>query len=251
MNRFHSLAIIALFSGLLAGCEPTADNKEASTPPPTTTTETGNSSTTGSTAPDSSYDSSVADSQLSQKGEPAQETPEGTISVAKRAPKNGEEVAVLETEMGKIVLMFFPDKAPKHVENFKKLVKSGFYNGTKFHRTIPGFMIQGGDPNTKSSDRGSWGMGGPDHSVKAEFNDIHHAIGVLSMARSQDPDSAGSQFFIMVGDAPFLDKQYTAFGKVVKGQEVAGKIVSQPAEGELAVNPVAIKKATLAKWPVK
>jgi peptidyl-prolyl cis-trans isomerase B (cyclophilin B) len=135
--------------------------------------------------------------------------------------------AVIETNLGNIELRFFPDVAPKHVENFLTLAKSGFYDGTIFHRVIPGFMIQGGDPNTKGTDKSKYGQGGPDHQVKAEFNKKSHKRGILSMARSQHPDSAGSQFFIVVKDSPFLDRQYTVFGEVVSGMEVADKIVSQ------------------------
>ncbi len=137
--------------------------------------------------------------------------------------------AVIETKFGNIELHFFPDKAPKHVENFLTLAKAGFYDKTIFHRVIPDFMIQGGDPNTKDEkNKAQYGMGGPGHRVKAEFNDRSHVRGVLSMARSQDPDSAGSQFFIVVKDSHFLDRQYTVFGEVVKGIEIADRIVSQP-----------------------
>lgn len=135
--------------------------------------------------------------------------------------------AVIETKFGNMELEFFPQKAPKHVENFIKLAKSGFYDGTLFHRVIPNFMIQGGDPNTKKEDKSKYGMGGPGYNVKAEFNDIPHTRGILSMARSQHPDSAGSQFFIMVNTSTHLDGKYTAFGKVVKGMEVTDKIVAQ------------------------
>lgn len=135
--------------------------------------------------------------------------------------------AVIETNMGSIEIRFFPDIAPKHVENFLTLAKSGFYDGTIFHRVIPGFMIQGGDPNTKGTDKSKYGQGGPDHSVKAEFSDRAHSRGILSMARSQNPDSAGSQFFIVVQDSNFLDGQYTVFGEVVSGMDVVDKIVSQ------------------------
>jgi peptidyl-prolyl cis-trans isomerase B (cyclophilin B) len=134
---------------------------------------------------------------------------------------------VIETKFGSMELEFFPQKAPKHVQNFLKLAKSGFYDGTIFHRVIPNFMIQGGDPNTKGDDKSKYGMGGPGHQVQAEFNDTPHTRGILSMARSRDPNSAGSQFFIMVNTAAHLDGQYTAFGKVVKGMEVADKIVAQ------------------------
>jgi cyclophilin family peptidyl-prolyl cis-trans isomerase len=138
------------------------------------------------------------------------------------------EVAVIETTMGNIDVTFFPDKAPEHVKNFKDLAGKGFYNGTIFHRVIPGFMIQGGDPNSKSPDKSSHGTGGPGYSVKAEFNDTPHNRGVLSMARSQDPDSAGSQFFIVVKDSSFLDGQYTVFGEVTNGMDVVDEIVNAP-----------------------
>lgn len=138
-----------------------------------------------------------------------------------------QEVAVIETTHGVIKLEFFEDKAPGHVKNFKDLANKNFYDGTTFHRVIPGFMIQGGDPNSKSDNRSSHGTGGPGYSIDAEFNDVKHERGVLSMARSQDPNSAGSQFFICVKDAFFLDGQYTAFGKVIEGMDVADKIVNE------------------------
>jgi len=141
---------------------------------------------------------------------------------------SAQEIAVIETKFGKIEVEFFEDKAPGHVKNFKDLARKGFYDGTIFHRVIPGFMVQGGDPNTKSDDRSNHGMGGPGYSIKAEFNDTPHKRGVLSMARSQDPNSAGSQFFIVVKDAAFLDGQYTAFGKVLSGMTVADQIVNAP-----------------------
>lgn len=141
--------------------------------------------------------------------------------------KMAETKAVIETNLGNIELRFFPDVAPNHVNNFIDLAKKGFYNGTIFHRVIPGFMIQGGDPNSKSSDRSKHGMGSPGYTVKAEFNDKQHKRGILSMARSADPDSAGSQFFICVADAFFLDKKYTVFGEITKGLDVADKIVNQ------------------------
>ena len=140
----------------------------------------------------------------------------------------GGEIAVIETTMGNIELEFLEDEAPGHVKNFKELANKGFYDGTIFHRIIPGFMIQGGDPNSKSEDRSSHGTGGPGYTIKAEFNDTPHDRGILSMARSQDPDSAGSQFFIVVKNSHFLDGQYTAFGRVVKGMDVADNIVNSP-----------------------
>lgn len=145
--------------------------------------------------------------------------------------KMSETKAVIETKFGNIELKFFPDIAPNHVNNFIELAKKGFYDNTTFHRVIPGFMIQGGDPNSKNPDKSSHGMGGPDHKLKAEFSDKSHKRGILSMARSGHPDSAGSQFFICVSDSTFLDKQYTVFGEVVSGMDVADKIVSQPKDG--------------------
>lgn len=137
--------------------------------------------------------------------------------------------AVIKTKFGDMEIKFLPDVAPKHVENFISLAKSGFYNGTIFHRVIPGFMIQGGDPNTKDSlKKGAYGQGGPGHNVKGEFSDLPHKRGMVSMARAQDPDSAGSQFFVVVEDSRFLDRKYTIFGEVVKGIGVADKIVAVP-----------------------
>jgi len=153
----------------------------------------------------------------------ADKAPAGKVEGAK-GPK-----AIIKTKFGNMDIVFFPEKAPKHVENFIALAKSGFYNGTIFHRVIPGFMIQGGDPNTKDLNKPeTYGLGGPSQKLKAEFNDIPHRRGILSMARSSDPNSAGSQFFIVVKDSNFLDGQYTAFGEVVKGMEVADKIVGLP-----------------------
>lgn len=131
----------------------------------------------------------------------------------------------IETNFGKIVFELLPNIAPETVRNFTKLAKSNFYDGALFHRVIPGFMIQGGDPNTKKPDKSKWGMGGPGYTIKAEFNSRSHLRGIVSMARSTDPNSAGSQFFIVTTDSTFLDKQYTAFGQVLEGIDVADKIV--------------------------
>ncbi len=148
------------------------------------------------------------------------------------APEKQATTAIIETSLGNITLRLKPEVAPKHVENFVTLSKSGFYDGTIFHRVIPGFMIQGGDPNTKDKNNTArYGQGGPGHTVNAEFNDISHKRGILSMARSRNPNSAGSQFFIVVKDSPFLDKQYTVFGEVLEGMDVADKIVSQKRDG--------------------
>ncbi|MEO6260701.1 MAG: peptidylprolyl isomerase [Thermoanaerobaculia bacterium] len=154
-----------------------------------------------------------------------------------------DKVAELHTSAGEIDLRFFPDVAPKHVKNFLDLAEKGFYNGSKFHRIIPGFMIQGGDPNTISGAPGSWGTGGSGQHVQAEFNSIHHARGIVSMARAQDNDSASSQFFIVVADSGFLDRQYSVFGQVTKGMEIADKIVNAPKGAQDRPNsPVSIDK---------
>ncbi len=140
-----------------------------------------------------------------------------------------KEVAVIATTEGEMVIEFWPEVAPKTVENFKTLAKKGYYDGTCFHRVIKGFMIQGGDPLTKDPSKESvWGTGDAGYKLKAEFNDRHHDRGVISMARSNDPDSAGSQFFICHGNPRVLDRQYTAFGKLIKGDEVLEKIATTP-----------------------
>ncbi|MCH8157732.1 MAG: peptidylprolyl isomerase [Nitrospinae bacterium] len=151
---------------------------------------------------------------------------------------SAEEIAVIETRFGKIEIAFFADKAPGHVKNFTDLARKEFYDGTSFHRVIPGFMIQGGDSfsKTEPGNRGKHGMGGPGYTIKEEFNDTRHVRGILSMARSQDPDSAGSQFFIVMKDSFFLDNKYTAFGKVISGMDVADKIVD--AERDDQDNPL-------------
>ena len=169
------------------------------------------------------------------------------------APKKGEKVAVLETNLGRIVLKFFPKLAPGHVKNFEKLAAKGFYDQTTFHRVIPGFMIQGGDPNTKPGATGMPGTGGPGYSITAEFSTTHHSRGILSMARSQDPNSAGSQFFICVADAPSLDNQYTVFGQVVQGMDVVDKIVNLPRDQRdmPTPKPAVMKSVKIKTWPLK
>ena len=139
---------------------------------------------------------------------------------------------IIETNLGNIEIKLLPELAPEHVRNFVKLAQSKFYDGTLFHRVIPGFMIQGGDPNTKDTNlKSQWGMGGPGYNIKAEFNSRSHLRGIISMARSQDPDSAGSQFFIVTADSTFLDREYTVFGEVISGMDVADKIVNLPRDG--------------------
>ncbi|WP_042250764.1 MULTISPECIES: peptidylprolyl isomerase [Nitrospina] len=152
------------------------------------------------------------------------------------------EIAVIQTKFGNMKIEFFEDQAPGHVKNFKDLAKKGFYDGTLFHRVIPGFMIQGGDPNTRNQQREMHGMGGPGYTIDAEFSNIPHDRGIVSMARAQDPNSAGSQFFIVVKDAHFLDKKYTVFGRVTEGMEVADKIVSQRRDhNDNPFDPIAMK----------
>ena len=142
---------------------------------------------------------------------------------------NAQEVAVIETKHGKMVVEFFEKDAPKTVENFKKLAKEGKYDGTAFHRIVDGFMVQGGDPLTKDeANKDRFGTGDPGYKIKAEFNENKHVLGVISMARSQHPDSAGSQFFICLAPSPFLDGQYTAFGKLIAGEEALKKIGKTP-----------------------
>ena len=139
------------------------------------------------------------------------------------------EVAIIKTSEGDMVVQFWNDAAPSTIENFKKLARSGFYDGTIFHRIVKGFMIQGGDPNSKDpAKESSYGEGGPGYKIKAEFNDRSHERGVISMARSSDPDSAGSQFFICLASVPRLDYQYTTFGRLIKGDDVLGRIGNTP-----------------------
>jgi peptidyl-prolyl cis-trans isomerase B (cyclophilin B) len=148
------------------------------------------------------------------------------------------EQAVIKTAYGEMKIAFWPDVAPKTVENFKKLAREGFYDGTAFHRIIKGFMVQGGCPNTKEGVGGMPGTGGPGYQIKAEFNKKPHVKGVISMARSAHPDSAGSQFFIVHGDAKFLDGQYTAFGALTSGEDVLEKLAGVPTKGPEKSTPV-------------
>jgi len=164
----------------------------------------------------------------------AEEKKEDTSPVS-----TGNEVAVIKTSEGDMLVEFWTDAAPNTIENFKKLARAGFYNGTIFHRIVKAFMIQGGDPNSKDpSKENRYGEGGPGYKIKAEFNDHSHERGVISMAREPDPDSAGSQFFICLAPVPRLDHQYTTFGKLIKGDDVLGKIgdtpVSRNSMGEMS-----------------
>jgi len=153
----------------------------------------------------------------------------------------------IQTNLGNISFKLLPELAPETVRSFEKLAKDGFYDGTLFHRIIPGFMIQGGDPNTKTDNKGSWGTGGPGYNIKAEFSSRSHLRGIVSMARAQDPDSAGSQFFIVTSDSTFLDRQYTVFGEVTEGMDVADKIVKQDRD----VNDCPLEKIQMLRVTVE
>lgn len=198
----------------------------------------------------------VAGLAAASAAEPAKE-PE-TKKETKENPKDSKpmpqnnEVAVIKTTEGEMVVEFWPDVAPKTVENFKTLARKGFYDGTAFHRVIKGFMIQGGDPLTKDPAKEAlWGTGDPGYKIKAEFSDRHHDRGVLSMARSNDPDSAGSQFFICHGNPRFLDKQYTAFGKLIKGDDVLEKIANTPCTGPNAMGEYSIPRTRIGVESIK
>ncbi len=208
------------------GCSPTNDQKkdDSTTPPPT---------------------------------EQKQDTPPALPPLADK-PKDGDDVAVLDTSMGKIVIMFYLDRAPKNVGNFMKLANDGVYNGTRFHRCMPGFMVQGGDPLSKDMSKAdAWGSGGNEYTAPDEFNDIDHVRGIVSMANTGQPNSGGCQFFIVVKDSSFLNGHYSAFGKVVQGMDVADKIVATgPTDQNLngKVDPkkaVLLKSVKIEKWPVK
>ena len=226
--------ISALLLAALAACAPANRDSAASDTTRTAgTTATGYSSTT----------SSSVSNPVTPTPAPA---PKASAEENRPMEYYKDKVAELHTSAGEIDIRFYPDAAPNHVKNFIDLAEKGFYNGTKFHRVIPGFMIQGGDPNTISGSPYSWGTGGSGKNVAAEFNSIHHARGVVSMARSNDPNSASSQFFICVADAGSLDNQYTAFGKVTKGMEVADKIVNAPrGAGDRPNNPTSIDKIVI------
>ena len=158
--------------------------------------------------------------------------------------QSDDKLVILHTNLGNIIIELFPNDAPNHVQNFIKLAEDGFYDGIIFHRIIPGFMIQGGDPNTKGGDQSTWGTGGPEYSVNAEFNTIEHNRGIVSMARAQDPNSAGSQFFIVHKDSNFLDQQYTVFGRIVTEESFAtlDKIASvKTGEKDIPVNIEQVK----------
>jgi cyclophilin family peptidyl-prolyl cis-trans isomerase len=203
-NLIYAAVIVAL-----AACAPA--NRDA------TATDGGETAATTATSAAATTSSSMSDMTVPPAAAPKAE--EG------KPMSYQDKVAELHTSSGQIDIRFFPDVAPNHVKNFIDLAQRGFYNGTKFHRVIPGFMIQGGDPNTKTGDPGTWGTGGSGTNVPAEFSSVKHKRGIVSMARSNNPNSASSQFFIMVNDYPSLDGAYSVFGQVVKGMDVADKIV--------------------------
>jgi cyclophilin family peptidyl-prolyl cis-trans isomerase len=218
--------IYALLAVAVAACTPanTANNE--------TTTALTDTTTTTSSATEATVPPATTSSAAAEENRPMSQYQ--------------NKVAELHTSAGEIDIRFYPDVAPNHVKNFIDLAEKGFYNGTKFHRVIPGFMIQGGDPNTVSGSPSTWGTGGSGKNVSAEFNSISHKRGIVSMARSNDPNSASSQFFIVVADSTFLDKQYTVFGQVTKGMDVADKIVSAPTGAQdRPNNPTSIDKIVI------
>ncbi len=249
-SRIFMMACSLIAFGVLAGCakEPEA---EGTTP-----------DVIGGNPETSATDTTGTPAEETADPTPAPEAPSQAATYQAPEVKTGEEVGVIETAKGQIIVKFFPAVAPKHVAQFKKLANAKFWDGTRFHRCIPGFMIQGGDPNTKDlSKAGYWGTGGYEEkgkevNVPAEFNSTKHVRGVLSAARSQDPDSASSQFFLMHADSDFLDGQYSAYGQIVKGIEVVDEIVKtgNPANNGSIDDPkdaVLVKTIRIAKWPVK
>ncbi|MCF7833402.1 MAG: peptidylprolyl isomerase [Candidatus Marinimicrobia bacterium] len=154
-----------------------------------------------------------------------------TVAATPAEPVKKNEYALIETRFGVMKMKFFPEKAPNHCANFKRLATTGYYDGVKFHRVIPGFMIQGGDINSRDGKRSTDGMGGPGYTIDAEFNDVSHVTGIVSMARTPDPNSAGSQFFICDGSPTFLDNQYTVFGEIIEGKSIIAEIANVPKDG--------------------
>jgi len=219
--------IYALLAVAVAACTPTntANNE-------TTATQTETNTTSSATATEATVPPATTSSAAAEENRPMSQYE--------------NKVAEVHTSAGEIDIRFFPDVAPNHVKNFIDLAEKGFYNGSKFHRVIPGFMIQGGDPNTISGSPSTWGTGGSGKNISAEFNSVKHKRGIVSMARSNSPDSASSQFFVMVADAPSLDNQYSVFGQVTKGMDVADKIVNAARDGQdRPNNPTTIDKIVI------
>lgn len=223
MKSFLFIAIVCLVQGLATGCSQSPQ-------------DTPNESSASEAVQTSRAESGTRLAASTNVAPTLNSNPTNESKSVSTTP-NTNEVAVIKTVMGDMVIEFWPEVAPKTVENFKKLAKQGFYDGTAFHRVIDGFMIQGGDPLSKTDDP-RVGQGGPGYTINAEFNDRHHSRGVVSMARTQDPNSAGSQFFICLDDADHLDRQYTAFGKLIKGDEVLTKIGSTQVGGPQRSTPV-------------
>ncbi len=218
-----------------------------------TTTQSDTSSTTVTSATETSAPTttdltSTTVTIVTESTATTAPAPPPAASQEKKMADTQTQVADIHTSEGDITIRFFPDVAPNHVKNFLDLAQKGFYNGTKFHRIIPGFMVQGGDPNTKTDNTSSWGTGGSGKNVSAEFNTVSHKRGIVSMARASDPNSASSQFFIVVKDSTFLDGQYSAFGEVISGMEVADKIAAAPRGANDRPNqPIHIKKVLLSQ----
>jgi cyclophilin family peptidyl-prolyl cis-trans isomerase len=218
--------IYALLAVAVAACSPASTGNNETTAAPADTNTTSSASATEASVPPATTT------------KPAEEN--------RPMSQYQNKVAELHTSSGEIDIRFFPDVAPNHVKNFIDLAEKGFYNGTKFHRVIPGFMIQGGDPNTVSGAPSTWGTGGSGKNVSAEFSAISHKRGIVSMARSNDKNSASSQFFIVTSDSAFLDNQYTVFGQVTKGMDVADKIVNAPkGEQDRPNSPTTIDKIVI------
>jgi cyclophilin family peptidyl-prolyl cis-trans isomerase len=212
---------------------------------PASTANTANTETTATPAATSATSSTTATSATATDAG-ATASPAAAADQNKPMSHYENKVAELHTSAGEIDIRFFPDVAPNHVKNFIDLAEKGFYNGTKFHRVIPGFMIQGGDPNTVSGAPSTWGTGGSGKYVAAEFSSVLHKRGIVSMARSSDPNSASSQFFIMVAAYPSLDGQYSVFGQVTKGMDIADKIVNAPTGPQDRPNdPTTIQKIVI------
>lgn len=233
-NYLNILLVFAFFGGLYFTACGNKDSENLNTQKKDNTTQTQQTNTN------------------TQKMDTTKPKTDSTVTKKDTAETKESDIVILETSMGDITIELYVKDAPKHVENFKKLVKSGFYNGTTFHRVIPGFMIQGGDPNSKDNDRSNDGQGGPGYTVPAEIKG-KHVVGSLAAARQGDQvnpkrESSGSQFYIVTGEASHLDGQYTVFGKVIKGMDVAQKI--QNVKRDAADNPidkVTIKKAYFGK----
>ncbi len=258
-TNMRSLTLVLAIAALASiGCGSDTTTQTSSTPsstsstPPTDTTKPPTDTQANNTPPPVETKTSVPETPIATATLGADGVGPNAAPGAK-APKKGDEVAVMTTNKGTIIIKFLPDKAPGTVKNFIMLANQKFYDGTKFHRVIPDFMIQGGDPLSKT-DRSRAGTGGAKDMIKHEFSDLKHERGILSMARSQDEDSASSQFFIMVKYNESLDHHYSAFGQVIAGMDVVDKIVNLPRDqndNPLPDNEAVIKSVRIVKWPIK